>query len=212
MLFVVFFFFFFFKQKTAYEMRISDWSSDVCSSDLVVEPSLQLPRSPFALPDALAVRCPAVIVHDRENGCSYAVAEHGQAQLDALLALIADCPAIATIRSSRSCVREEDPVRYLRGVERILDYLHAGDVFQVNLSRRWSAQIDADCDAVDLYAQLQARNPAPFAGLMRWGDTSVISSSPERLLQIDGRLAQTRPIRSEEHTSELQSLMRISYA
>src|SRR3546814_5543175 len=35
MLFFYFFFFFFFKQKTAYEMRISDWSSDVCSSDLV---------------------------------------------------------------------------------------------------------------------------------------------------------------------------------
>src|SRR3546814_4330236 len=34
--FVVVFFFFFFKQKTAYEMRISDWSSDVCSSDLMV--------------------------------------------------------------------------------------------------------------------------------------------------------------------------------
>src|SRR3546814_11607792 len=34
LLFVLFFFFFFFKQKTAYEMRISDWSSDVCSSDL----------------------------------------------------------------------------------------------------------------------------------------------------------------------------------
>src|SRR3546814_7627100 len=32
-----FVFFFFFKQKTAYEMRISDWSSDVCSSDLAVE-------------------------------------------------------------------------------------------------------------------------------------------------------------------------------
>src|SRR3546814_1236362 len=32
--FVIFFLFFFFKQKTAYEMRISDWSSDVCSSDL----------------------------------------------------------------------------------------------------------------------------------------------------------------------------------
>src|SRR3546814_1623479 len=40
-------FFFFFKQKTAYEMRISDWSSDVCSSDLIVaqrqEPLEQLP-------------------------------------------------------------------------------------------------------------------------------------------------------------------------
>src|SRR3546814_1561387 len=32
---IVYFYFFFFKQKTAYEMRISDWSSDVCSSDLV---------------------------------------------------------------------------------------------------------------------------------------------------------------------------------
>src|SRR3546814_6009882 len=38
----VFFFFFFFKQKTAYEMRISDWSSDVCSSDLVVQRGAQL--------------------------------------------------------------------------------------------------------------------------------------------------------------------------
>src|SRR3546814_3573662 len=37
-LFYLFFFFFFFKQKTAYEMRISDWSSDVCSSDLVRQP------------------------------------------------------------------------------------------------------------------------------------------------------------------------------
>src|SRR3546814_19706406 len=34
LLYVLFLFFFFFKQKTAYEMRISDWSSDVCSSDL----------------------------------------------------------------------------------------------------------------------------------------------------------------------------------
>src|SRR3546814_8939214 len=41
-LFVCFFFFFFFKQKTAYEMRISDWSSDVCSSDLVEEQMVAL--------------------------------------------------------------------------------------------------------------------------------------------------------------------------
>src|SRR3546814_1120765 len=41
-LFSVFFFFFFFKQKTAYEMRISDWSSDVCSSDLGVDGMVHL--------------------------------------------------------------------------------------------------------------------------------------------------------------------------
>src|SRR3546814_4007383 len=40
--------FFFFKQKTAYEMRISDWSSDVCSSDLTSAPSAQAPGQVFA--------------------------------------------------------------------------------------------------------------------------------------------------------------------
>src|SRR3546814_9033157 len=47
---VVYFFFFFFKQKTAYEMRISDWSSDVCSSDLLV-------RTKFALVQPGQARC-----------------------------------------------------------------------------------------------------------------------------------------------------------
>src|SRR3546814_8978049 len=42
-MFVVYFCFFFFKQKTAYELRISDWSSDVCSSDLIVGQALVLP-------------------------------------------------------------------------------------------------------------------------------------------------------------------------
>src|SRR3546814_1361227 len=48
------FFFFFFKQKTAYEMRISDWSSDVCSSDLMAELSL-LPAVRKAEPNTLLV-------------------------------------------------------------------------------------------------------------------------------------------------------------
>src|SRR3546814_4448659 len=48
-------YFFFFKQKTAYEMRISDWSSDVCSSDLLPTPvmknmKMNMPRKPHQLP------------------------------------------------------------------------------------------------------------------------------------------------------------------
>src|SRR3546814_10301185 len=45
--------FFFFKQKTAYEMRISDWSSDVCSSDLIG----RLRKSPLKCVISLADRC-----------------------------------------------------------------------------------------------------------------------------------------------------------
>jgi len=159
-----------------------------------IESTLRLPRSPFALPDALAVRCPAAIVHDRERNRSHAITERGAAQLDEMLALAGERSGAVAARISGAAIDEEAPSRYLAGVERILDYLRAGDVFQVNLSRRWTAHVDPRCDAADLYAQLQARNPAPFAGLMRWGDAAVISSSPERLLRIDGRIAQTRPI------------------
>lgn len=159
-----------------------------------VEPSLRLPASPYALPDALAVRCPAAIVHDRERGVSHAIAEGGAAQLDALLRYAAEVSAPSVSETLDTKIAEDDAARYLDGVARILDYLRAGDVFQVNLSRRWTAKLAADITAADLYARLQQRNPAPFAGLMQWGEAAVISSSPERLLQIDGRIAQTRPI------------------
>lgn len=158
-----------------------------------IEPRLRLPDSPFALPDALAVRCPAALLHDRESGRFIAVSERSAAQCDALIAAAArsapvSSPAVTALLS------EEPAPRYLAGVQRVLDYLAAGDVFQVNLSRRWDARLDAAVDPSDLYRRLQQRNPAPFAGLMRWGNTAVISSSPERLLQIDGDCAQTRPI------------------
>src|SRR3546814_4401339 len=55
-------FFFFFKQKTAYEMRISDWSSDVCSSDLsrrpeMTEAAAALVERDFAVPDIRCAGC-----------------------------------------------------------------------------------------------------------------------------------------------------------
>ncbi|WP_028006689.1 aminodeoxychorismate synthase component I [Solimonas flava] len=159
-----------------------------------VEPTLALPPAPFDLPDALAVRCPAAIVRDREQGRCYAVAEDA-AQLAELVALAGSAaPSPASAAVTPVAIDEQDPDRYLDGVARVLDYLRAGDAFQVNLSRRWDVRIDARLDAADVYACLRERNPAPFAGLMRWGDLAVLSSSPERLLCIDAQLAQTRPI------------------
>lgn len=163
-----------------------------------VEPSLRLPASPFALPDALAVRCPAAIVHDREHDRYYALSERSPAQLDELLAaaraVVSAPPLSPPPHEAPVAIDEETPQRYRDGVRRVLDYLLAGDVFQVNLSRRWTAKIPASLDAGALYAALQRRNPAPFAGLMQWNDVAVVSSSPERLLRIDGDRADTRPI------------------
>jgi para-aminobenzoate synthetase component 1 len=78
-------------------------------------------------------------------------------------------------------------------VQRAIDYIHAGDVFQVNLSQRLLHP--ARSSAVDLYCRLRERNPAPFAGFLNGGDWQIASASPERFVRvIDGRV-ETRPIK-----------------
>ena len=77
---------------------------------------------------------------------------------------------------------------------RIQDYLRSGDTFQVNLSREWRARFAHPPEPAQLYARLRLTNPAPFAGLLQWRDWAILSSSPERLIEVRGSVAQTRPI------------------
>ena len=89
---------------------------------------------------------------------------------------------------------EDAPEAYTQAVERIKEYILAGDVFQVNLSRSWQGVIEGEISTPQLYADLRRANPAPFAGLMHWAGSTVLSSSPERLVEVRGRQVQTRPI------------------
>lgn len=162
-----------------------------------VEPVLQLPKAPGPLPVALALRCPAAIARDRDSGRCVLVCEAGaerlvadlDAQLDAARAL-QPLPAWQAPRE----VREDEPARFLQGVERVHEYLRAGDTFQVNLSRKWSASFDEAPQGAALYARLRAANPAPFAGLLEHGGWALASSSPERLVSVRGKVVETRPI------------------
>lgn len=81
---------------------------------------------------------------------------------------------------------------YEAAVRRAKTYIRAGDIFQANLSLRFSTQTLADSWAI--YRQLHAINPSPFANYWRtpWG--AVISCSPERLVSLQGDRAETRPI------------------
>ena len=164
-----------------------------------VEPRLRLPDSPHELPDALAVRCTAAVIVDRVAGRSLLIAESSPEQLEALRA---DCRAAQSAPLAETWadggllheIEEEPAERFLSGVSAIHEYLRAGDVFQVNLSRAWRGRLREGADYPALYARLRRANPAPFAGLARWGESALLSSSPERLLAIEDGLAQTRPI------------------
>ncbi len=161
-----------------------------------VEPRLRLPTSPYRLPDALAVRCPSAIIVDRVAGTALGLSESSNA---ALKQMARDCASTqATCHDAADqvpvAIVEDQAQRFLDGVSRILDYLHAGDVFQVNLSRRWTARYGEPVDATRLYERLRRSNPAPFAGFASWRGSSVLSSSPERLIELADGWVQTRPI------------------
>ena len=77
-------------------------------------------------------------------------------------------------------------------VARIVEYVHAGDAFQVVPSQRWSAEVPVE--AFSIYRGLRTVNPSPYMYFLDFGDFQVAGASPEPLLTVSGRRASTRPI------------------
>ena len=163
-----------------------------------IEPSLNLSEAEDGLPVATATRFPAAILCDHLSVKVYLLAEASEEGL--LEQMQQDAAQLRKENRSAmvvSHIEEDDETPFLQGVSRIRDYIVEGDVFQVNLSRSWSANIgiQADCDAPSrVYRELRQSNPAPFAALATWGNKAVISSSPERLVRVQGEWVETRPI------------------
>jgi para-aminobenzoate synthetase component I len=82
---------------------------------------------------------------------------------------------------------------YRDAVQRAIDYIYAGDVFQVNLAQR--LLYPARGDALELYLRLRRCNPAPFAGWLDGGWFQIASASPERFVSVREGLVETRPIK-----------------
>ena len=81
---------------------------------------------------------------------------------------------------------------YIEAIEKVKEYIKAGDTFQANLSQRLEAEIAGDPLAV--YKNLAKINPAPFSALLEFDDVKIISSSPERLVRLENGIVNTRPI------------------
>ena len=88
---------------------------------------------------------------------------------------------------------------YLAAVERAVEYIHNGDVFQVNLSQRLlHPAVD---DAVSLYLRLRRCNPAPFSAYFDLGDYQIVSASPERFVDVRDGVVEARPIKGTRQRS-----------
>jgi anthranilate synthase component I len=77
-------------------------------------------------------------------------------------------------------------------VARIVEYVHAGDAFQVVPSQRWSAP--SPVEAFSIYRGLRAVNPSPYMYFLDFEDFQIVGASPEPLITVSGRRVSTRPI------------------
>ncbi len=103
-------------------------------------------------------------------------------------------PPLAWSPAPRPVRGNFDYARYAATLERIREYIAAGDVYQINLAQRW----DLPCtlaEAWPLYERLRQLNPAPYAAFLRGADYAVVSSSPEQFLRCERGLVTTRPIK-----------------
>ncbi len=117
-------------------------------------------------------------------------------------------PAPVAIRS----LSGPDPERYTHDVRRIKERIKEGDIYQANLTGQWD--VTSDIQPWDVYQNLRSLNPAQYAGFANLGQTSIISSSPERLLSISGQTIRANPIKgtialgkSEAETSQNKELL-----
>ncbi len=148
------------------------------------------------LPVAFATRCRVAIVLDHVLNEIRLVAEEGVAD-DVLERIRADanhCPTLPDMGISISQIREDEPGFFLDAVANAKVRIDYGDIYQANLSRSWQATIDTGTLPATVYRALCTANPAPFAGLARFADASILSSSPERLICARDGVVSTRPI------------------
>lgn len=97
-----------------------------------------------------------------------------------------------------SCIKSElrsnfSKTSYIEAVKKAKEYIAKGDIYQVNLSQRFEA--DLMMGRMELYSRLRSLSPAPFSSYLDFNDAAILSSSPERFLLKRGRYIETRPIK-----------------
>ncbi|MGK0619323.1 anthranilate synthase component I [Meiothermus cerbereus] len=156
----------------------------------------------LGIPDLLFVEPEVLIVFDQFKQQLHIVApalEEEKAQALERIAwaekkLQGPLPGVPGERAGRRTTFSQNvsQAEYEQMVERALEYIRAGDIFQVVPSLRFSAPLWVHPFAI--YRALRSVNPSPYMGFLDLGEVTLVSSSPESLLRSDGRTVVTRPI------------------
>jgi anthranilate synthase component 1 len=185
----------------------------VFAYDLVrtVEPLGEPNPDPLGVPDLALMLTDALVVFDHLKHTVTVLANvyaDGSEELDAAYARAVETiaevrwrlegpvprPARPPARSRVAPAFEANMSReqFEANVARIIEYIYAGDAYQVVPSQRWSAAVPVS--AFSIYRGLRAVNPSPYMYFLDFGDFEVAGASPEPLITVSGRHVSTRPI------------------
>jgi para-aminobenzoate synthetase component 1 len=112
-----------------------------------------------------------------------------QRRRDAEVKILSSRPRASAVGFISNLSREE----FISKVQRVQEYIRAGDIYQVNLSQRLAAQ--CPLSGWEMFQRLSAISPAPYSAFLDCGDFQIASSSPEQFLRLSGSHIQTRPIK-----------------
>jgi len=163
------------------------------------------PEAEFTLPDAQLGLYNWALASDHLYQRSWLVFHPTLADEERhrLIALF-DAPPQATARPfhlTEPFTHEVGAHAYGQAFNRVQDYIRAGDTYQINLTRRFTARCAGDAWAA--YATLRQACPTPFSAFMQVGaDTAILSHSPERFVRIQGDTVETRPIKGTRPRGE----------
>jgi para-aminobenzoate synthetase component 1 len=155
-------------------------------------------RSGDALPDLWFGIYGAVWRHDAATGVAEVVGPDPRARAELAARLAARDPRPSpAVTGTLIDADDPDGAGYRARLARVLDYIGAGDVYQVNLARRLVAPLGRDGDLLSLYRTLAAHAPSAYGALIETGTARLLSASPERFLSrpAGSRRVETRPIK-----------------
>lgn len=94
---------------------------------------------------------------------------------------------------------------YSTAVQKVIDYILAGDIFETNISQRFKSTLPKDYSIYELYKKLRAINPASFAAYLNFSPIKLLSASPERFLQLHNGYIETRPIKGTRRRGQTET-------
>jgi anthranilate synthase component 1 len=156
-----------------------------------LEPTVPLPAEGPDLPESRFVVAETLVRFDHGSGTAEVLAGDPGAVARRLEREVVP-PTPGASGSTAAVRRSPDQAAYEQAVQRVRDYIRAGDAFQVVLSQR--AERATSASALELYRALRRVNPSPYLFLLELGDLALIGSSPETLVECEAGRASLNPI------------------